>query len=407
MRSIELLNKVKINGKDFIAAEYKGVPFYVESSTTADGRKINVTETPDGTPIYQDTGRSTPTIDCTGYFLDHGVLKSAIEQYENAMRIWNNSEGAGELIHPQRQGVLLARSGTTPANDDLKSGIVRFSINFYIERVKTVEKTAINYKNLIAEQNKSILQSLQDGMNDFFSVINKPQSVFDAAIDSTREVLNTIETLKDGLRKTAGYRDKLLQLQQNLDVIVLNAQSLGESLINLVTYTPYEPSSRLMISDNLAISKTKKSELETGLITDETTQQIESNNTQLNNIITVGALTEISKYSTEIKLDSVSNASELIKDINDSFNNLMENTTDFELFNQVQRLLTYTIDSLELRAKGLPSVREYKTPETTSIFNVTQSFYGDNNDKASDILTRNNIIHPMFIPGDKDLEILV
>ena len=103
----------------------------------------------------------------------------------------------------------------------------------------------------------------------------------------------------------------------------------------------------------------------------------------------------------------MADASELIRDINESFNNLMENTTNFELFNQVQKLLTYTIDSLELRAKGLPAIREYKTPETTSIFNITQSFYGDNHDKAAEILKRNGIIHPMFIPSDVELEILV
>lgn len=407
-RSIDLLNKVKINGKEFIAAKYKGIPFYVESSTTDDGRKIKVNELPSTSQIFEDTGRATNTISCAGYFLDYGDVYSAIDQYEIAMETWNGSEGVGELIHPYRQGVLTARSGTTQATDNLKAGIVKFSIIFYIEKTTPQEKEYIVYDNEIDTETTSIIDSLNEEFKEFFSVINKPQQIYNSAIDATRDVLSVIENLKTGLRETAGYKDKLFQLQQNIGVIVLDAESLANSLIDLLTFAPSNTvSDTVMMDNNFNISYVQKTEELNGIIATTTSQQQDTNNTQLNQLLTVTALTEVSKYSKTIELDSVVDANSLITDINDAYNNLINNTLNFDLFEKVQNLQTLTINNLELRAKELPSIRVYETSSTTTVFNLTQRFYGNDNSSAEDIVERNNIEHPMFIAGETEIEVLV
>lgn len=402
------LNKVKINGKELAACQYKGISFFKETASFSDGRRIVTDEYPNSDdPSYQDINRLPRVYEITGYFLDFGNLLSALDQYDDAVKTWNETPGAGTLIVPEIRSVLKARSGIMPATIGKQSAIIRFSITFYIETQEVQKLNPIFYKKQIIDQNTSILASLKAGMEEFFDVINKPQSVYNSAIDATRDTLDLIETAKDGLRKTAGYVDKLNQLKQNVGLIVLNAGSLADQLIDLLTYIPETlTSASTLLNDGLNLSATEKNNVSTGTIPTDISLQEQINNEQLNQVTTVAGLTQIAQYSTDIELTSTDDTTALIETIKDSFYNLMQDTTNFALYDQVQRLLTLTVDSLELRLKELPSIRTFEVNGTTTALNLSQDIFADY-ESAEDIIERNNIQHPMFVPSNSTIEVLV
>lgn len=403
---IDELNTVEINGVKCAGCSYKGITFWMDSSTTTDGRRISVKEYPGSdVPFFEDLGRSSRSISVNGMFIDG--TKSSLDQYEAASKKWNESAGAGTLIHPMRKQIMQARSGEISVPDGKTSGVVSFSITFYIESTAPADVKQINYENKIKTQNTSILATLQAQMEDFFSILNAPQSLYDSALQTTRDVLSLIESAKTGLRETAGYINKLYQLRQNLETIILDAASLGEQLIDLVTASPTGSQNySTLLSDGLSLAGSSVSTETTGVTDTALSSQDTTNKEQLNSIMTIAGLTVVAENSLYVDIESVDDAQTLIDNVKDTIDNLMLDSYNYELFEEVDYLKTLIIASLEQRAKDLPAVREYSVRETETIMNVAQNLYNSFDDISS-VITRNSIDNPFFIPSNSTLEVLV
>lgn len=402
------LNKVSINGIEASAGSYKGVAFFVENSSGTDGRRIQTNEFPNqDKPIFEDVGRVSNIISVTGYFLDYGENVSAIEQFESAKKAWSESAGAGTLIHPQRQSILQARCGVITDTNTKTNSIVKFSAEFFVEEeVPQLPKT-INFKNKILGQNQTLLDTVLNTFESVFDTINKPQSVIKAAINSARDVLTVIEAAKNGLRQTAGYIEKLRQLEQNIALIIDDVGSLGEQLIDLIVYKPANAvSESILINDGFSLASAPTTQVATGVVPTADIQTQDRNNQQLNQLVTVAGLTVISENSLDVEIESVQQSNELIQSINDTFDSLTQNTLDYEVFERVQELKTTVIDALELRTRELPAIRIYNINETTTALNVSADLYNTYL-YSDDIINRNNVKNPFFIESGSSLEVLI
>jgi len=406
--SIDVLNRVKINGIDAVAGSYKGIPFFIKSSSGSDGRRIQVNNYPSqDTPIFEDVSRDTRTINCNAFFLDDGDKNSAIEQFEKARKTWSESIGVGELIHPERQSILQAWCSSISDNNSNVNSIVEFTIKFFISEEKPKIPKKPSFKNSILSQNKSLLDAVLDSFENGFKTINQPQSVIKSAINATRDVLKVIETAKNGVRSTAGYFEKLRQLEQNIGVIIDDAQSLGTQIIELVVYEPTETvNNSVLLNDGFSMASAEPTEIATGTIETVDTIIERNNNKQLNQIQTVSSLTVISQNVLDVNIDSVQGANDLIENIINTFDGLMENTEDYEVFEKVQLLKTTVVDYLEQASKELPTVREYNLPQTTTAFNISASLY-NTYARTDDIINRNNISNPFFVESGSTLEVVV
>ncbi len=92
------LNRVVLpDGRRLIGASFRGVPFFVESSDLAGGRRTVTHEFPlRDDPFVEDLGRRARVFQVEGYVVGDGYL----QQKRALLAALEDAAGAGELVHP-------------------------------------------------------------------------------------------------------------------------------------------------------------------------------------------------------------------------------------------------------------------------------------------------------------------
>lgn len=124
----EDLRRVKLaDGRKLIGASFRGVPFLVETSERAGGRRIVTHEFPlRDDPFVEDLGRRARTFKVDGYVLGDDYLV----QRDALLTALEDETGPGELVHPYH-GVRRAICMTVSVHEARSDGgIANFAIEF-------------------------------------------------------------------------------------------------------------------------------------------------------------------------------------------------------------------------------------------------------------------------------------
>ena len=84
---------------------------------------------------------------------------------------------------------------------------------------------------------------------------------------------------------------------------------------------------------------------------------------------------------------------------------LMTDTIDDDVFEKFTDLRKSIVDDIETRAIILSRLMTLKMNETTPALVISYMLYGDV-DQEQSIIDRNNVLHPGFVPGGIDVEVL-
>lgn len=91
------LRRVTIDGREFVGASFRGVPFFVESAELTSGRRAVVHEFPlRNDPFVEDLGRRARTFRIDGYVIGDNYLV----QRDALLAALEDEAGPGELVHP-------------------------------------------------------------------------------------------------------------------------------------------------------------------------------------------------------------------------------------------------------------------------------------------------------------------
>jgi prophage DNA circulation protein len=120
------LRRVDIGGRKLIGASFRGVPFFVESSERAGGRRTVLHEFPlRDDPFVEDLGRRARTFRVDGYVIGDDYLSQ-----RDALLTALEQEGPGELVHPYH-GVRRAVCTTMSVRESrADGGTAAFAIEF-------------------------------------------------------------------------------------------------------------------------------------------------------------------------------------------------------------------------------------------------------------------------------------
>lgn len=134
------LKRVKLrDGRVLIGATYRGVPFLVNNSERAGGRRNVTHEFPlRDAPFVEDLGRRARTYHVEGYVLGDDVL----DQRDELLKALEDSSGPGQLVHPY-YGTLKALCSGFSVRETTEDGrMAVFSIDFVEAPVQSVEPTS-------------------------------------------------------------------------------------------------------------------------------------------------------------------------------------------------------------------------------------------------------------------------
>jgi prophage DNA circulation protein len=214
------------------AASFRGVPFHVDSDEATFGRRIQLHEYPQkDDPYAEDLGRKARNKSVTAfvigddYFAKRDALITAIEQ-----------AGSGELVHPYYgRSMVVVDDDVRVTHTKDEGGMCRFTITF-------VEAGSITYPSAKAAAGSQLLSAAdalevaaKDDFSNTFSVDDLSEFAVNDAVSTLNNVFDTLDT---ALSSTGAIlSDPLGAISAEIGDLVRTPADLASRLFGLFSKT--------------------------------------------------------------------------------------------------------------------------------------------------------------------------
>lgn len=409
---------------DLLPASFRSVPFHVSSTSSEFGRRNQTHEYPlRDVPYTEDLGRSARKNKIEAFLVgdDH---KEQAEKLVKAIE----EEGAGTLIHPILGELNVNIAGPATVSDSVDNGRVSIISFSFIEAGELIfPDSSIATDDVVNENADNVDNGLLDVFNGF-DLINMPDFIQSEVLNNTTSILNNIANIFNTV--TPYVRDAVKIMNGDLSSII---GAGGSSIINSIKKV-WRSATRLTTSVDGLVSRTKIftgtsfinniSPLGIWSTDSQSTKKRKTNQNIVNTAIRVTALTEASRIVASLPkqvddkktpiafspvgLDSINNNEHTnaisfddlleIKDaINVSFDIELSRTQNDKLYIALVKLKAAVNQDINERLIKIEKTIVYIPTEVLPDLVLSHYLY-NNSKRCNDISTRNNILHPGFVP---------
>jgi len=408
--SLPALNPPKASWRDALRpASFRGVEFEVETNDYSTGRRGPTHEYPGrDKPYFEDLGRATREIRVDGfvvgddYFAKRDALLGAIE-----------TKGAGQLVHPTF-GTISVVCLTATVRESVDDGrMARISMSFIEAGELTFPTGSADGRSNIEAKSALAKIAALDSFQAIYAATGFQEFVTQSVIPmGERFAASILGSLSSG-----PLRDFVSDFVDNLPTLVNSASGLSAQVLTLIeglrTGVTSNPETILRGDARPAGLLTTLSDLsvfdsDVPDIPRETSGRVqeEANMESFAGLIRKLSMIEAARELAVTEFDSNAAASGAMSD--------WSSLVDTELYSPIisdqeyasmSDLHSATVSDLATRAGGLPSII-YATPQqTTPALVLAYERYDDAN-RDTDIVARNSIKHPGFVPGGVEIEVL-
>ncbi|MFV2950119.1 DNA circularization protein [Pseudomonas japonica] len=150
-------------------ASFRGVPFHVDSDSMPVGRRTQLHEYPQrDKPLVEDMGRVTRTSKLTAFVVGDDCLVKR-DNLLNAL----DQPGPGELIHPWFGRMIVTAGDCDVTHERREGGVVRFELTFVEEGEKGFPAGVPNTARQLEESSETLLQSAIRRYKAAMAVVNR------------------------------------------------------------------------------------------------------------------------------------------------------------------------------------------------------------------------------------------
>lgn len=370
---------------------FRGVPFLTEAHDAQGGRRLAVHEYPFRDDAFaEDLGRRARefAIECyilgSDYFPDRDRLLNALE-----------APGPGVLVHPYRGRLDVAVVDYRQAESTREGGIARFLVRF-------LETTDPRYPLPQADTPAAVESAAERAR---LAVLADFEKVFDVAkqaeffVDAVEaEIARIVDTSRDLSFSIAG----LIRTPADLALAIYGgvrdvADALGEPARALKSYQ--------------ALFNAGSDAEPVPLTTTGRRRQAE-NQAAAHAIFRRAAVIEAAIASARSSYDALSDAQTAERAVTTGIDAQQEaidpagRPVSDEVYLELAGLRESVVADLRARGSKLPRIAYFTSPATQPALVLTHRLYADAT-RDSELIERNRIRHPGFVPGGRRLEILV
>lgn len=222
MSWIDQLERVKHpDGRVLIGASFRGVPFFVDSSTRTGGRRYAKKEFIEGEiPKVTDLGKVGNKFTVEGYVLgaDYMIHRDAL------LSSLQDIAGPGSLVHPYFGRGIRVQCGTVTINETKSNGgIATFTIELEHAPRFTSRHVVVNLNGVVESVAAFTLVQNRSDVNTAMVIAGQPAF----ALESLSEKLTVVtEALKFALSPLVFVTQELAKMTQRLDILSSQASSL-------------------------------------------------------------------------------------------------------------------------------------------------------------------------------------
>lgn len=407
-----------------LPASLDGVPFLYKDTSNSLGRRTTVYEFPDrDEPFVEDLGRLARRFSLEAlvlepdYFIKRDALLEVLER-----------EGPYTLVHPTRGELQVRTDGPIEMSERVaEGGSATFRLTFVeagepeelIRLPDTSSRVALAADRVLddlgANTKISILDAIQDAIQGVINGIENANSTLRRVNGKIQSKLNTIESLtqaidsfEDGISDLLNTPQALVNQFSGLTASVLNlintAAGIGDAVPENTIPLDFDRPNTLLdvwrILDDFAVEDPEPPD------TTPQRKQEATNQDAVEEMVKVSALAETSRQMALLDLDSANQAQAIRTELTTAFDEIGDDpNTEDQLFESLQDLRNEIANHLQRVAQDLPVVSLITPANTIPALVLAYSLYTDANQDL-DIVRRNNVKEPGFIPGGAEIEVL-
>lgn len=423
---------------DLRPASFRGVEFGVSSASTERGRRVVQHEYPlRDTPYSEDLGRKQKAFTVEAY-----VLGDDCKAKRDALIDALEQSGPGQLVHPYYGTVQVVAGPYTITQSPTEGRIERFSIPFYEAGERIFPAASADFLSRLGTAGDGVFSSSASWFSSAFSVARMPQKYIDRAISQVQALGTQLGVIRAVAETATGfYRSahslvttaaSLVTVPATLASGVIGAVNaigglrfdwgsvsnaytalagLGGTISDLSAYTPTDSAGRVEAARPLvdfgsptsgqeAFSPAPSSAPKTS------TRYREQANTQaIVALVRTAAVVVMAKSAAEKKYKTYQSAIAERTEISAQIESLMLTTQSDAVYESLQKLSSVFVKSIPARGEDLPDLVTVRNNIARPSLVIAYDLY-ESLDLESDIVARNHVAHPGFVPSGVDLEVI-
>ena len=405
-------------GREYSLGRFRGVPFYIDDGDRSGGRRVASHEFPlRDNPFTQDMGRRQRQFSLNIVLVGTGARGdsrryASVEDWCDDLINAFEQKGPAKLEHP-RYGEVSVQAGEYRVADDLLTrNVIRLSISFLEPGDQVFQPRVISYA-LVNEKADELQAAAVATFTKSFSTSGQPVSVLGKAIAAIASMFALVRQVK----AVAGRIQEASQLAQGLLMLPGNLAFSLLSSFRIIKGAAFNPASLLKGQMDFmrgAISRRP--------LTDPATASGAVNSTAAKNeqaLFGLVALTLLGEAARLLSGTVTTATGDTVVGVNfdsadqaiaarDDFLGLLDELeliTDDAVLLPLKALRAQVVKDMASRTANLARINRVTPDASVPALVLTQSLYADA-ERADDILRRNNIRHPLFVPAGIPLEVL-
>lgn len=396
----DIIKQQSVGGVAFMGS-FRGAPFIVPDADASVGRRTEVHEYPlRDTPYIEDMGRAARRFSVE-VFVDGALAPSGDYQEAKAALIAAlETRGSGTLVHPWYGTLSVGLAEPASIRESSRDGgRATFRLTF-------VEDGGLQFPRSWTDTAWKTQAAADDALtasvNDFaatFSVDGQPAYFVTALEDELYTVIAEVEKTVGDL--AAGIAAQI-RAPYNMATAIVSA-------IGSIAELAGEPLRAMQLYQELFSAGANSAPVPT---TTANRKQQARNTAALHALVRRGAIIEASRSSSIATFASRDDATATRDTLAAAIDAQLETVdpvsgapVDDEIYQVLQDLRTAVAEDLRIRGARLPELVGYAPGATLPALVVAFNIYGDAG-RDAEIISRNNIRHPGFVPGGESLEVL-
>lgn len=389
-------------------ASFRGVGFLVDSHSTKVGRRRARHVYPRrDLPFFEDLGgRPQP------YSIDAYVLGDEYMAARDALLRACREEGPGTLIHPYLGQATVICSSCRERERVSEGRMARFSLTFEQAGAQRFPDARPDTRGRVRGASDAAILAAEQDFAGAFKATGKPEFVAKAAENLAGELLDEIEagagrTIADPNRWAEFTRDTA-ELRGDLPNLVRDPAALASSLtgnLKALGALPADSGSALpalrpisTFGDTLLpVPSAPASRIQQG-----------ANQGALVALVRRSVVAESARAAAGAEFEAYDDAIAIRGELTELLDGEIlaaGDSGDDAAFRSLTDLLVAVSRDLNERALGLPRIEQRRLTKTLPSSAFAYALYGDAA-RAEEIVARNKIRHPGFVPGGVDIRVL-
>jgi prophage DNA circulation protein len=409
---------------DLRPASFRGVAFEMETGGQSGGRRIAQHIYPyRDEPNPEDMGRKARGFTVTAFVLG-GDYQAKRDKLIDALE----QKGAGEYVNHWGKTRTVVVESYDMSESLKEGGIARFNITFSEAGAEVTHTTEaltgfdvdLSALDVIQEALDDFKSNFDlDGVNSLVTTVASKVSSLGAtlqsymsgeafgigdassALSSISGIVSTVKSLSGdfGLGELVSrfsFLRGLVGFSSSPDV---TSSDIGDQIVsNMQTTMSYATTADAALSASLKLVS-----YPTNMAMLATSEQDATNQTAIDNLVQRTALALAAQAAAEVEFDSYDTAVAVRAKLSNAIDDAAL-TSPTAVYTSLMALRRATYADITTRAADLVKLRDF-TPQTTrSALIIAYQLYGDAS-REDEILSRNKIPHPGFVPGGRTLKV--